>query len=631
MKKIIHNLSHILSGCLLATLLFATSLAGIFTGAGTQARETVTASAATLETEKPLGDDNFEFDYGASLRPKEYYGAEKTDFGKMGFILQIKNPDLEYRKYKSDRREYYFTFHRQNMDGTSTPVARYTVICQDEVQICYKQELAYTKDTFDINPWPPADWGKSLETSNPKEWEKEVAAYKRKGFDLISIYQAASSTDSDFRWREFKDTPYPCIHVYVDTTSVVADYFVEFEYAFKEAKTKRNWYFLWSTWETVYETKKAGDKELAGKIYSDVRSVKRILTNMDAAGKLEYEMNKHAEAVAKEGEAFDAALAVTTAQEIIAYQEEENVAVSYLQQIGSTPFARRVTETITVAKEGDVLRVDAVASKLNLDTFSALNAECYEFTYNPATNTYDAVYLKNVYLTIRTVDGNTPDAGSTTAEKYYLDVNQSFADYYGGLCKAGVISESQYEWLFSQILKQYPALSGYKVDEVYGCFGYAAIPETKYSINGFFANVFDLENSNAGVFIMQQWKENLSATQYDKLLTEYQYSWLEKTWHDVLNGMTGWNFNAVHFAFVAKDLTGNVVISDSGSTDIADNDGLIENTVQKVVVEIKDTISGDNEEGRGLKVILGVAIGGLAVFGIAYGVIKLKNLSESKK
>lgn len=628
MKKIIHNLSHILSGCLLAALCFATSLVGIFTGAGTQARETVTASANWLDTRKELADDNFEFAAGAALAPKDVTdeaGNKRVSMNRMSFTLLAPNEAAIKSNHEKDKGSYTFTLHRMNGEKSYTPVARFYITWSGSVVIGYKKELATTKDTFEFTPdqLQGSDWSRV----NSSGYAAQKALYETQGYELMFINQNVTENvletwtaeeSYNGRWD------HRFLRFVINTNSVATDYFVRFEYKVERYyKETGKLPFIGDV--TIAEGYKT---EAQGVIDSDVRSARQILVNMDAAGKLEYEMERLTNIT---DPISDAALAVETAQEIIANEKKE-VTVSYLRQIGKTPFAEKVTETVEVPFENGGLTVDAVAAALGVKSFEALDSECYGFVYNATSDTYNARYLKNIYLTIRTVDGNTPDAADDGAQKYYLDINQSFADYYGALKDRGHISESQYEWLFSKILSEYPALSGKKMGEVYGYFGYAVMPELKYSINGFFDEIFDMERSYKGAVYSQTWEENLSISEYDDLLDHFQYGWLERAWHGILNNTAGGGNNpATHIAFYCDEFAPDAVISDNGTADVEDNDGLIENTVQKVVVEIKDTISGDNEEGRGLKVILGVAIGGLAVFGIAYGVIKLKNLSESKK
>ncbi len=629
MKKTIHKLSHILSGCLLAALCFATSLAGIFTGAGTKARETVTASAAfgVADTRKELADNNFEFAAGAALAPKDVTdeaGNKRVSMNRMSFTLLVPNEAAIKSNHEKDKGSYTFTLHRMHGEKSYTPVARFYITWSGSVVIGYKKELATTKDTFEFTPdqLQGSDWSRV----NSIGYAAQKALYETQGYELMFINQNVTENvletwtaeeSYNGRWD------HRFLRFVINTNSVTTDYFVRFEYKVERYyKETGKLPFIGDV--TIAEGYKT---EAQGVIDSDVRSARQILVNMDAAGKLEYEMER----LASDEEISDAALAVETAQEIIANEKKE-VTVSYLRQIGKTPFAEKVTETVEVPFENGGLTVDAVAAALDVKSFEALDSECYGFVYNATSDTYNARYLKNIYLTIRTVDGNTPDAADDGSQKYYLDINQSFADYYGALKDRGHISESQYEWLFSKILSTYPALSGKKMGEVYGYFGYAVIPELKYSINGFFDEIFAMERSYKGAVYSQTWDENLSASEYDDLLDHFQYGWLERAWHGFLNNTAGGGNNpATHIAFYCDEFAPDAVISDNGTADVEDNDGLIENTVQKVVVEIKDTISGDNEEGRGLKVILGVAIGGLAVFGIAYGVIKLKNLSESKK
>ena len=631
MKKTIRKISHILSGCLLAALCFATSLAGIFAGTGTKARETVTASANWLDTRKELADDNFEFAAGAALAPKDVTdeaGNKRVSMNRMSFTLLVPNEAAIKSNHEKDKGSYTFTLHRMNGEKSYTPVARFYITWSGSVVIGYKQELATTKDTFEFAPdqLQGSDWSKV----NSGGYAAQKTIYAMQGYELMFINQnvtgnvleTSAAETSNGRW----DHRY--LRFVINANSVATDYFVRFEYKVERYYKEK---VKWTLWDYVTggKTIEGHKTEAQGVIDSDVRSARQILVNMDAAGKLEYEMERLTNIT--DPLISDAALAVATAQEIIASEAKE-VTVSYLRQIGKTPFAERVTETVEVPFENGGLTVDAVAAALGVKSFEALDSECYGFVYNATSDTYNARYLKNIYLTIRTVDGNTPDAADDGSQKYYLDINQSFADYYGALKDRGHISESQYEWLFSKILSNYPALSGKKMGEVYGYFGYAVMPELKYSINGFFSEIFDMERSYKGAVYSQTWEENLSISEYDDLLDHFQYGWLERAWHGFLNNTAGGGNNpATHIAFYCDEFAPDAVISDNGTADVEDNDGLIENTVQKVVVEIKNAISGDNEEGRGLKVILGVAIGGLAVFGIAYGVIKLKNLSESKK
>ena len=196
---------------------------------------------------------------------------------------------------------------------------------------------------------------------------------------------------------------------------------------------------------------------------------------------------------------------------------EQYIKFEYLKRIDGTPFAEKVQTLINVpVYENHTIKLNDVKKALKCKQFGVMQSYCDTFEYDSETNTYKAVYYKSVYLNAKTVDGNSMN--------YYLDCNLSFQDYFGGFVGDGIIDSDLFEWYLNKIHVTYAALDGYKADNIYGYWGVIIIPHGN-DFNQLWADMFGNKTTFSGVLEKFMYTRNLKASEYNKLLRDYQYGW----------------------------------------------------------------------------------------------------------
>lgn len=552
---------------------------------------------AETATSYPLADDVFSFENGASLT--------KSDLSRLGFGLNLNDPDFETFS-GNDQRTYYFTMYRMNKDGTtSTPVVQYMFyITGGTLGLMHKNLSYYSDETFFFSPDQKRG---EIYTENDPGYTFTKDSFEEAGY-IVDFISDVGTDEPDFVWDEAATSR--LLRFAVDTNDPYTGYFVRFNYEIKIYKGTERYGFLWLKERKIYDT-------YTGKIDSPVRSVHEVLKNMQSAGDLESVFADYPESLAE-------------ANGIIENEATQRIRVKYLTQIGETPFATHNYAYVEVPVTEGTIPVDRVAAALNVQDFDALGCSCYGFEYDSASGVYVGKYLKNVWLSAKTTDGNSAN--------YFLDCNLSYKDYYYQFVQDGVFSDDLYQYIFSQMLNAYPDLKGQTYDTVYGYFGYVVIPNT-YSLNALWAEMFNTQTTFKGAVKTYQYTELLQYSSYQKLLDEYQYTWLEKAWNGVAGFVTGGSWSADHYLFYA-DVTGTeIVIGENGADDILDNSGLIWNQAGDGLANIQDGISGffgDVGEffadGRSVfRIVLGVVVGSLVIILIVWAINSVRDLFGGNK
>ncbi|MCM1289626.1 MAG: hypothetical protein NC132_03125 [Corallococcus sp.] len=279
----------------------------------------------------------------------------------------------------------------------------------------------------------------------------------------------------------------------------------------------------------------------------------------------------------------------------------KTIVVKYLQDIPNTHFATAVKKTVDVVVDGSgEVKTSAVAAALGVKNFDALGSTCIGFEFDASEQTYVAKYLKNVWLSAKTVDGKSAN--------YFLDCNLSFQEYYGKLVKDKVFTQDLYDYVYAQILNTAPYyLAGYKPNELYGYWGYVVIPNT-YTLDALWAELFDTKTSFDGVITKYEYTELLSISAYDKLLSEYDYSWIGHAWNDTAAFLTG-SASANHYIFYAEAETNKTEIGENGGG----NGGAMENGIKdapnKILNWLEKGFSWWDNRSKTTKTIVYVILG----------------------
>ena len=384
-------------------------------------------------------------------------------------------------------------------------------------------------------------------------------------FEPLSFSEVYDSTGKFERYKS---------RIYAKVGSVYDKYTAVFSYKkirYKaEAKFKLKWPWqsgIANFWTYTTEiTSTVEDKSL---IKSDERSYDFVLGKAIEAGEVKLE--------AEDGDTQKETEIKESLNNIV-NGEEKTVNIEYLKNIGDTPFAEKVKAQITlkIPANTTTLSPDAVASALNVANVNCLLSQCKEFALNGSS--YVATYSKSVWLSAKTVDGNSLN--------YFLDPNLSYEDYFGALARDGIISEDLYDYIFyTKIINEYTQLSGLSPADVYGYFGYIVIPET-FTYNQAFAEMFGAQTKFDGIVRNFEYSHSLSLSAYNKLLKDYDYSRLERVWNGVWGALT--QCNATHYIIFADATTTESFINENSGSTITDTDSLIGNKVEKVIEDIKN-------------------------------------------
>ena len=302
--------------------------------------------------------------------------------------------------------------------------------------------------------------------------------------------------------------------------------------------------------------------------------------------------------------------------------EEKTVKVEYLKNIPNTPFAEKVRQDVKLKVQANTtaLSPEAVAAALNVPSVNCMLSQCKSFNLNAVGNTFVADYAKSVWLSAKTVDGNNLN--------YFLDPNLSYEEYFLKLTNDGVINTQLYEYIFyTRIVGTYPQLSGLSPADVYGYFGYIVIPET-FTYNQAFAEMFGSQPSFDGVVKSFEYKHSLTLAAYNKLLKDYDYSWLERVWNNIWGALTQCEAN--HYIIFADATKSDSFINENGGTSVNDTDALLKNKFQNVVEIVKNyDFKFDEKSGTILFIVLVGA--GLYIYFKFYAVKTIFGGKKTKK
>ena len=336
------------------------------------------------------------------------------------------------------------------------------------------------------------------------------------------------------------------------------------------------------------------EKSIRNKIDSPIASIYDVVNNMSMRGHLG-SLTTRIQAQAKQ---------------LLNLGEVKEIQVSYLEQIGNTPFATKKYAYVEVPVRSGVVEPVDVASALGMSNLNIMQTSCMYFKQDPYSQVYNAYYLKNVWLSSKDANGHSAN--------YFLDINLSYRDYYHKLVEDDVMTQGMYEWLWNSMLTSYTELTTYDDSEIYGYFGYVVIPDVS-SINSLWNDLFNGGKSFDGVIKSFEYKQaNISLKAYNKLLTEYGYNWLSKAWNDFMSFFKSDGASANHYFFYVDGLKDNSFIAENGADDINDNGGAMQNGVEDAVEDVVGAV-GKLFENDWVKYIAGI----IGLFLVAWLVIFL--------
>ena len=284
----------------------------------------------------------------------------------------------------------------------------------------------------------------------------------------------------------------------------------------------------------------------------------------------------------------------------------QRVIIRYLERIGGSPFAKEVENEIYIPVYADnQIDVKDVCAALGYQSFGVMQSYCDRFDYQDGV--YVAYYYKSVYFKPITVDGNSPK------ENMYLDINNSFEDYYKPFVrsdnedKTKPFDQSTYEYFWNKIHYNFPETANVKADELHGYWGMVALPEM-YSFNALWKELFGIDQTFEGVLDKIKVDQNLDWESYDNLLKDYGYWWLERAWNTVVGFVAGMRYEADFYMLYVDSGIAEAFLAENGATDINDNDGAFGNIVEGVLNWVGSAFDNFSKVGKVVMLIIGIIL-----------------------
>ena len=344
----------------------------------------------------------------------------------------------------------------------------------------------------------------------PKSAEDPImwkwADFVSQGYEVLYVHEMSSGG------LFVDDKEYGNVTITVD--SPTNKYLVDFKYEIKEITKDGTWGS-----DAKYGVKAEGK----GGCTSSTRSVYDILNG----AYVNDELDSIFEVYQDEGEHEQA---VAHAEKILFNIEKKKVRLYYLKQIEGTPFAEKVCEEIEIkVTNGNLIHQDDIAELLGNDVLRCLNSFSKEPIYDDKTNTFTLSYLDACWVRAILEDGKWQD--------FFFDINKSYYETYNSFVEAGVLPEGLYERQLNEMKIAYPQLDVYDADEIYGYFGFIVTPN-EHSLNKAFHDMFGAGTNACGLLNYFE-SETLALTknQYNKLLDDFNYHWLDKVWGFLMSGI----------------------------------------------------------------------------------------------
>ena len=568
------------------------------------------------ERNKLRMDENkiWEWKFGAAIE-KDFDESGEFQGSSLLYTAYLRSKDIYegFLNGNQDTMQTVFTVYREDEHGR-VAVYEYLVysFCSDSyiTTLCMHRSLAYAGSAAEIQFYVLGDLlGNYERVILPGQ--KDFSTYEilaANEFDAVLEevgVMKKSSTSKPMDLNVTKTSDYPWIGFFFKPQSFKTFYSMGINYSYKDWK-KKVWYPIVGN-TNIYD-------KTEGSCLSNIRSQYYILNAIYEAGQLEYEF----------GDQSDKVL-----EALAACENPTKIQIKYLAPIANTVFCREVTATIHVPMFGGKIFYDDVCQALGLETLSVLGSSWKDFVYNEAELAYVTEYLEAVYLTARTTDGNTTDAGSEAGSKYFLDLNLSYEEYYYGFVESKIFTEDVYEYFLNMIKRRYSVLEGVEASDIHGYFGYIAIPEA-HTFNSAWASMFNTEKSVIGGIVHFEHTNNLTKAAYNALLNEYQYNFLERAWANLAGDFLD-EYPATHYVFYTDGVDERAGMLENGATDLDSEMGAaatdVVETTSKIVSTTASAIGTIWSEmdlgpkiGTALAIVLVVVLVGLAI----YGIIKLK-------
>ena len=401
----------------------------------------------------------------------------------------------------------------------------------------------------------------------------------------------------------------PTIYIDVPVMSMNANYFVALTtYTIEKGESYTTGALWWK------ETKNKIDSTISYNRSPSV-NVKETLEDMQESGNLE--------TVIPEEEK-------NNAENIIQNTETKEVTISYLEQIGRTPFATRIEKKVNIPLLNDEINYDDVCVALGKKSLTCLGAAWKSFTKD-TFDVYTVNYHTSVHLQVY------QDDEGHYAEKYFK-LESSFEDFIADIEATEVFKEGTFDFALNEIKVNYPSIQEYEADEIYGLWGYIVVPETK-KWTDLFENLLKVPDDFQGFIKHYEAKGKLQQAEYQKILQdEYNYTWNQSFnrtfWTYIFgNGDSIDGVDCTHYVFFADPKIAEASIDTSTSTKVEVTTNEIAEAIKNAFQLFDDTdtsINAVTELVRSILLICGVSLGTVGVVAIVFFVNNVKSGKKKK-
>ena len=535
----------------------------------------------------------------------------------MEYTLDLKNTELYYIKDKCFS-EFYWDFYRVDVDDTGvasnvTLLTRFMYLADYGVnkthnllygyQCFAKKDYVYSAPAFSVtpdnkelfaieykydpnHPTPMPPTSKKYTTVNLL---KDLGVFD--GWEVLGGRTIENVAGSHLNWD--LSGSLPSMKFSITTTDPDTKYFCRFNY--KVAEWARTQNFL-GIGDKNYEkevlfggspTNAAGTN--GGTVQSPFASPYSILSDLRKSGDLEDTFT---------GREYEQAI------EVLDKVEFKNITVERLVQIEDTPFATTKRDVVRVPVRSEGVFYENVCSALEVDSLAVLDAYPRKLLKLTSDGIYRVEYNHAAWFHATNADGYGMDL--------FLSINSSYADFYNHQAintatdgtNNAIITNEMLEYFLNEIKREYPALEQYGSENIYGYWGFMAIPDT-YTLDDVFQDVFGVATQYKGIAKYFRYKRKISVSAYNRLLDDYQYNWLAGLYHNVTAGALG--YDATYY-LVYMDNAGSSVISDNGSTDPEKNTGLIINKGQEFVQTALDWLGNLVKAPLAWMIVIGIVV-----------------------
>lgn len=522
-----------------------------------------------------------------AAEPASVITPEDYEYYTMTFALGLKNTEL-YLLRDGAISEFYFDFYRLNEDekGVASGCTllsramfyanRYKYLPQHKDEYVKYRYTAFAKKVYVFSN---AQFGidPSQKFSDKKQdLIGELLGEKNNGWTVeCGDYCSENAYFNGLDWQNMGGTP--TILYKIKVTDPDTKYFCRFNYKVADWAFDNGFMGLGSKYyekQVVFGGSPTNNAATnGGTVQSPAASPASVLKDYRTSGILNEKFNNKQ---------------IERANEILDGVTYKTVTVQRLVEIPGTPFATTKRDVVRVPVRSDGLFYETVCAALGEKSLAVLESYPKSMLKLTEDGTYKVDYNAAAWFQATNADGKKLNM--------FLDINSSYFDYYNTQTintatdgkNNAIMSPGMLEFFLNEIKKKYPVLEGYGNQNLYGYWGFFAIPGT-YTLDDAFKALFGVATQYEGVASYFRYDCQITSAAYNRLLSDYDYNWLAKAWNGAGSLVDG--FDATYY-MIYMDKSGRGAVSDNGSTDPDNTGGLTVNKAQELVSGVVDFFKG---------------------------------------